>query len=96
MLMNSICASFLFFAKALKVWQRLSQEKAIPLSRFGELLKCVIIRLGDVSWTVVRSAVQLVKSILENNPFGAKVKVPIMDIYYTILKCVHPLNNPVL
>lgn len=59
--------------QALKVWQRLAQEKSIPLSRFGDLLSDVVQRLGDVSWTVVRSAVQLVKAILESNPFGAKV-----------------------
>lgn len=60
-------------SKALKVWQRLAQEKSIPLSRFGDLLSDVVERLGDVSWTVVRSAVQLVKAILESNPFGAKM-----------------------
>lgn len=60
-------------SKSLKVWQRLAQEKSIPISSFGSLLKDVVERLHDSSWTVVRSAVQLVKSILENNPFGAKM-----------------------
>ncbi|KAK3912396.1 Condensin complex subunit 1 [Frankliniella fusca] len=63
-------------SKSLKIWQRLAQEKSIPLSSFGVLLKDVVERLGDTSWTVVRSAVQLVKSILENNPFGAKMDEP--------------------
>lgn len=60
-------------AKALKIWQRLAQEKSIPLSRFGDLLGDVVVRLGDTSWTVVRYAVQLVKTVLQNNPFGAKM-----------------------
>lgn len=60
-------------SKALKVWQHLAQEKAIPLSRMSGLIRDVISRLGDVSWTVVKSAIQLVKTILENNPYGAKM-----------------------
>lgn len=56
------------------MWQRLCEEKAIPVARLSQLLESVVCRLEDVSWSVTRSAVQLYHSLLQSNPFDHKVK----------------------
>lgn len=62
-------------SKVLKIWERLCEEKAIPLARLSQLLEQVVDRLQDVSWTVTRNAIQLYHSLLQSNPFGDKLEI---------------------
>lgn len=60
-------------SKVLQVWQRLCTERAIPLSRQGRLLAATVLRLEDKSANVRKQALQLVRALLEANPFAGKV-----------------------
>lgn len=59
--------------QVLQIWQHLCQEKSIPLSRQGRVLKLVVGRLHDKSCNVKKNAMHLVTAFLEGNPFAAKV-----------------------
>lgn len=61
--------------KVLKIWQKLCQDKAIPLVRLSQLLEHTITRLEDTSWIVTKNAVQLYHSLLQSNPFGDKLEM---------------------
>lgn len=61
--------------KVLKIWQKLCEEKAIPLAYLSQLLKHTVCRLTDTSWSVTRNAVQLYQALLRSNPFGDKLKI---------------------
>ncbi|CAH3036153.1 unnamed protein product [Pocillopora meandrina] len=60
-------------SKALHIWLELCKEKAIPLSRQPHLLELVINRLQDKSSIVRKNAIQLLKTFLICNPFGAQL-----------------------
>ncbi|XP_033119867.1 condensin complex subunit 1-like isoform X2 [Anneissia japonica] len=62
-------------SKALQVWLRMCNERAIPLTRQRELLPLVIGRLQDKSSVVRKSAVQLLTALMVSNPFAAKLSV---------------------
>ncbi|XP_021926834.1 condensin complex subunit 1 isoform X2 [Zootermopsis nevadensis] len=61
--------------KVLQIWQRLCQEKSIPLSRQSQVLKLVVGRLHDKSCNVKKNAMHLVTAFLEGNPFAAKLSL---------------------
>jgi len=58
----------------LHCWSRLCKDKCIPLARQHRVLELCAGRLQDKSSTVRRAAVQLLKTLLESNPFAAKLE----------------------
>lgn len=60
-------------SKVLQTWQKLCCEGAIPLSRQNRLVKATVLRLEDKSANVRRQALQLLRAVLQCNPFAAKV-----------------------
>lgn len=62
-------------SRALQVWQKLCLAKAIPVARLNNLLDLIIGRLGDKSSNVKKQAVQLIKVLLEGNPFSGQLDV---------------------
>jgi len=57
----------------LQIWGKLCQEKSIPLARQHRVLELGCGRLQDKSSNVRKAAVQLLKTLLESNPFAAKL-----------------------
>ncbi|KAL0134605.1 hypothetical protein PUN28_001419 [Cardiocondyla obscurior] len=60
-------------SKVLQIWQRLCCEGAVPLVRHGKLLASVAMRLEDKSLTVRKQAFQLLRTLLQSNPFAGKL-----------------------
>lgn len=60
-------------SKSLHIWLELCKEKAIPLSRQPHILEMAISRLHDKSSIVRKNAIQLLKTCLICNPFGAQL-----------------------
>lgn len=60
-------------SKALHIWLELCKQKAVPLSRQSHLLELAISRLQDKSSIVRKNAIQLLKTYLICNPFGAQL-----------------------
>ncbi|XP_029680531.1 condensin complex subunit 1 [Formica exsecta] len=60
-------------SKVLQVWQRLCCEGAVPLARYGKLLAATALRLEDKSANVRKQALQLLRTMLQSNPFAAKL-----------------------
>ncbi|XP_058809169.1 condensin complex subunit 1 [Phymastichus coffea] len=60
-------------SKVLQTWQRLCCDGAIPLSRQNSLLKASVLRLEDKSANVRKQALQLLRAILQSNPFASKM-----------------------
>ncbi|KZC05191.1 Condensin complex subunit 1 [Dufourea novaeangliae] len=60
-------------SKVLQVWQRLCCNGAIPLARQGKLLAATALRLEDKSANVRKQALQLLRALLQANPFAAKL-----------------------
>ncbi|OAD62279.1 Condensin complex subunit 1, partial [Eufriesea mexicana] len=60
-------------SKVLQVWQHLCCEGAIPLARQGRLLAATALRLEDKSAIVRKQALQLMRALLQGNPFAAKL-----------------------
>ncbi|KAI5712270.1 hypothetical protein M8J75_007065 [Diaphorina citri] len=61
--------------KVLQLFQRLVLDKAIPVAFTLKLLERAIGRLMDKSSNVVKYTVQLLKTMIESNPFAAKLGV---------------------
>ena len=57
----------------LQIWGKLCKEKCIPLSRQHSVLELAVGRLQDKSSNVRKAAVQLLTTLLESNPFAAKL-----------------------
>ncbi|CAL1675876.1 unnamed protein product [Lasius platythorax] len=60
-------------SKVLQMWQRLCVNGAVPLARYGKLLAAVALRLEDKSANVRKQALQLLRTMLQSNPFAAKL-----------------------
>lgn len=60
-------------SKVLHIWHHLKEQHAIPLSFLINVLREAVCRLEDKSSLVRRSAVQLIKAFLENNPYSGKL-----------------------
>lgn len=60
-------------SKVLQIWQYLCCESAVPLARHGKLLACTAFRLEDKSANVRKQALQLLRTLLQSNPFAGKV-----------------------
>ncbi|XP_075699090.1 condensin complex subunit 1 [Rhinoderma darwinii] len=57
----------------LQIFNRIVQEKALPLSRFQTVVTLVVGRLFDKSVKVCKNAIQVLASFLANNPFTCKL-----------------------
>ncbi|XP_044155231.1 condensin complex subunit 1 [Bufo gargarizans] len=57
----------------LQIYNRIVQEKALPLSRFRSVVTLVVGRLFDKSVKVCKNAIQVLASFLANNPFTCKL-----------------------
>ncbi|XP_069836022.1 condensin complex subunit 1 isoform X2 [Dendropsophus ebraccatus] len=57
----------------LQIYNRIVQEKALPLSRFQAVVTLVVGRLFDKSVKVCKNAIQVLASFLANNPFTCKL-----------------------
>ncbi|KAG8435743.1 hypothetical protein GDO86_013621 [Hymenochirus boettgeri] len=57
----------------LQIYNRIVQEKALPLNRFQSVVTLVVGRLFDKSVNVCKNAIQLLASFLANNPFTCKL-----------------------
>ena len=64
----------------LQIWVKLCKEKCIPLSRQHSLLELCVGRLQDKSSNVRKAAVQLLTTLLESNPFAAKLGTMELEI----------------
>lgn len=60
-------------SKVLQVWQNLCCEGAIPLAKQGKLLAAAALRLEDKSTNVRKQALQLIRALVQGNPFAAKL-----------------------
>ncbi|OXU31675.1 hypothetical protein TSAR_000716 [Trichomalopsis sarcophagae] len=60
-------------SKVLQTWQKLCCEGAIPLSRQNRLLKASVLRLEDKSANVRKQALELLRAVLQSNPFASKM-----------------------
>ncbi|KYN50528.1 PREDICTED: condensin complex subunit 1 [Trachymyrmex cornetzi] len=60
-------------SKVLQTWQRLCCEGAVPLARHGKLLAYTALRLEDKSANVRKQALQLLRTLLQSNPFAGKL-----------------------
>lgn len=62
-------------SKVLQVWQRLCCNGAVPLTRYGKLLAATALRLEDKSANVRKQALQLLRAMLQSNPFAGEVRI---------------------
>jgi len=60
-------------SKVLHTWQNLCCEGAVPLTRHGKLLAAIVLRLEDKSANVRKQALQLLRTLLQSNPFAGKL-----------------------
>ncbi|XP_018316818.1 condensin complex subunit 1 isoform X2 [Mycetomoellerius zeteki] len=60
-------------SKVLQTWQHLCCEGAVPLARHGKLLAHTALRLEDKSANVRKQALQLLRTLLQSNPFAGKL-----------------------
>lgn len=67
-------------SKVLQTWQKLCCEGAIPLSRQNRLVRATVLRLEDKSANVRRQALQLLRAVLQSNPFAAKVIFILLNV----------------
>ena len=72
-------------SKVLQIWLHIVNEKCLPLPHQENILQLVIGRLQDKSSQVRKYAIQLITTLLKNNPFASKVK-PV--IFFTCASCV--------
>ncbi|KAM8712120.1 hypothetical protein ACLKA7_012616 [Drosophila subpalustris] len=60
-------------SKVLHIWHHLKEQHAIPLSYLIPVMREAVCRLEDKSSLVRKSAIQLIKAFLENNPYSGKL-----------------------
>lgn len=60
-------------SKVLHIWQDLCCEGAVPLTRHANLLAATVLRLEDKSANVRKQALQLLRTLLQSNPFAGKL-----------------------
>uniref|UniRef100_UPI003D79A548 condensin complex subunit 1 n=1 Tax=Danio rerio TaxID=7955 RepID=UPI003D79A548 len=60
-------------ARVLQVYTRIVNSKALPLSRYTEVMELTVGRLGDKSVNVCKSAIQLLAAFIAHNPYSCKL-----------------------
>ncbi|XP_064610959.1 condensin complex subunit 1-like [Liolophura sinensis] len=69
-------------SKVLQIWLRVVNEKCLPLMRQENLVNLVIGRLQDKSCQVRKQAIQLITTLLQSNPFAAKLPLEELQLSY--------------
>ncbi|XP_052761140.1 condensin complex subunit 1-like isoform X1 [Mya arenaria] len=69
-------------SKVLQIWFQIVEQKCLPLPHQENLLKLVIGRLEDKSSQVRKYAIQLITTLLKNNPFAAKLSPEELEVSY--------------
>jgi len=64
----------------LQIWGKLCKDKCIPLARQHRVLELAAGRLQDKSSNVRKASVQLLTTLLESNPFAAKLQTMELEI----------------
>jgi len=64
----------------LQIWGKLCKDKCIPLARQHHVLELAAGRLQDKSSNVRKAAVQLLTTLLESNPFAAKLQTEELEL----------------
>ena len=64
----------------LQIWGKLCKDKCIPLTRQHSVLELCVGRLQDKSSNVRKASVQLLTTLLESNPFAAKLGTMELEI----------------
>ncbi|KAM3872854.1 condensin complex subunit 1-like [Diretmus argenteus] len=59
--------------RVLQVYARIVNSKALPLCRYGEVMRLAVGRLMDKSINVVKSAIQLLAAFIAHNPYSCKL-----------------------
>ncbi|KAK1277671.1 hypothetical protein QJS04_geneDACA016585 [Acorus gramineus] len=62
-------------SKTLQVWAELCEEKAVPIGLWNEVASLAVGRLEDKSSFVRKSALDLLITMLQHNPFGPQLPV---------------------
>ncbi|KAK2910105.1 condensin complex subunit 1 [Channa argus] len=60
-------------ARVLQVYTRIVNSKALPLSRYSEVMELAVGRLMDKSINVVKSSIQLLAAFIAHNPYSCKL-----------------------
>jgi len=64
----------------LQIWGKLCKDKCIPLARQHRVLEVAAGRLQDKSSNVRKASVQLLTTLLESNPFAAKLQTEELEL----------------
>ncbi|XP_042644212.1 condensin complex subunit 1 isoform X2 [Tyto alba] len=78
-------------SRALQLFTRIVQRKALPLMQFQSVVSLAVGRLKDKSVIVVKNAIQLLAAFLSNNPFSCKLICT--DLSETLKKEVQKLQE---
>lgn len=62
-------------SKVMQTWKELADNNSIPVKGFALVCNAAIERLDDKSLIVSKSAIQLLTSLLQNNPFGPHLRL---------------------
>ncbi|CAN9513716.1 unnamed protein product [Ophioblennius macclurei] len=60
-------------ARVLQVYTRIVNSKALPLSKYSEVMELAVGRLMDKSINAVKSAIQLLAAFIAHNPYSCKL-----------------------
>ncbi|TNN51907.1 Condensin complex subunit 1 [Liparis tanakae] len=60
-------------ARVLQVYARIVNSKALPLSKYSEVMELAVGRLMDKSINAVKSAIQLLAAFIAHNPYSCKL-----------------------
>ncbi|XP_052287084.1 condensin complex subunit 1-like isoform X2 [Dreissena polymorpha] len=69
-------------SKVLQIWLDIVEHKCLPLPHQEQLLQLVMGRLHDKSSAVRKYAIQLITTLLKNNPFAAKLSAEELELSY--------------
>jgi condensin complex subunit 1 len=69
-------------SRVLQTWKELADQNAIPVRFFAVVCNCAVERLDDKSLIVSKGAIQLLTSLLQNNPFGPQLRLQDFRSHY--------------
>jgi condensin complex subunit 1 len=89
----------IFYLKCfLQVWAELCEEKAVSIGLWNEVASVAAGRLEDKSAIVRKSALGLLITLLQHNPFGPQLRVPAFEAtllkYKEKLRSMEPPSSP--
>jgi condensin complex subunit 1 len=66
-------------SRVLSTWASLASAKAIPLSRYLVATEGAFKRLSDKAANVRKAAIELLHDLIENNPYGPNLSLPVWE-----------------